>query len=61
MSLPVRVAVFTFLIALAIQARVLSSGNLTPWGPLAIGLAVGAGFAIWERRGRRAGHVPPEV
>jgi protein-S-isoprenylcysteine O-methyltransferase Ste14 len=46
---------FVFLVALAIQARVFSSGNLTPWWPTVFGVAVGAAyFALqhWAVRDR---------
>lgn len=45
-----QVAIFAFLAALAVQARVLSSGNLTPWWPAAIGLVSGAAFFLFKRR-----------
>jgi hypothetical protein len=56
MNKAARAGGIAFLSALAVQARVLSSGNLTPWWPAVIGLGVGVVFFALERRGlkRRA-------
>jgi len=55
MTRPLRTGVFTFLVALAIQARLIRSGDLTPTWPAVIGVIAGlAMFAFVRLRSRHS-------